>query len=253
MESKKIVTMVVTHKDYSMPQDEMYLPVCVGIGKEQLRSKFTPDDAGENISELNPQYCELTALYWAWKNLNCDILGLVHYRRHMTLKRKCNSLKDVLSSDEALILLNTYDIIAIRRWYPETVKVHYIKCHRNCRELMSKHIELLRETISELSPECIDCFDNVMNGHSAYMFNMFIMEKSESDKYCEWVFPILFCLENKIKNKGVEYERLMGTLAEFLFNVWIEAHHKNVKAVKLYAPEASNQLRRFIYRRFFEK
>lgn len=77
--------MVATHKPYWMPQDDVYLPIHVGCdGKESIG--FTGDNTGDNISAKNPHYCELTALYWAWKNLQADYTGLVHYLRYFTNK-----------------------------------------------------------------------------------------------------------------------------------------------------------------------
>lgn len=57
-----------------MPKDEMYLPLHVGAeGKFDASGKpldlgYTKDNTGENISEKNSYFCELTGLYWAWKN-----------------------------------------------------------------------------------------------------------------------------------------------------------------------------------------
>ena len=44
---------VVTHKDYEMPKDDIYFPVCVGTGIPSLCSKFQPDNTGDNISNLS--------------------------------------------------------------------------------------------------------------------------------------------------------------------------------------------------------
>ena len=79
MDTIKII--VATHKKYKMPNDSIYLPVQVGTeNKESLG--YQPDNDGENISSKNPYFCELTGLYWAWKNLDADYIGLSHYRRH---------------------------------------------------------------------------------------------------------------------------------------------------------------------------
>ena len=77
---KNIKLIIATHKTFQMPQNtELYLPVQVGSeGKDDLG--YQRDNIGEHISHLNPYYCELTGLYWAWKNLDCEYLGLVHYR-----------------------------------------------------------------------------------------------------------------------------------------------------------------------------
>ena len=84
--TKNYKIIVATHKQFTMPEDaELYLPIHVGSeGKEKLG--YQCDNEGDNISNLNPYYCELTGLYWAWKNLDCDYLGLVHYRRYFTSK-----------------------------------------------------------------------------------------------------------------------------------------------------------------------
>ena len=83
---KDVKIIVATHKKYSMPNDKMYVPVHVGAeGKEDL--SYTKDNTGDNISFKNSYFCELTGLYWAWKNLNADYIGLVHYRRYFSLKK----------------------------------------------------------------------------------------------------------------------------------------------------------------------
>lgn len=84
---KSIKIVVATHKKYKMPENEMYLPLHVGAyGKESIG--YQRDDEGENISNLNPYFCELTGLYWAWKNLKEDYIGLVHYRRLFEMNGK---------------------------------------------------------------------------------------------------------------------------------------------------------------------
>lgn len=125
---------VAAHKPYTMPDDEMYLPVHVGAaGKESIG--YQRDDEGENISSLNPYFCELTGLYWAWKNLNEDYIGLVHYRRHFAMNGKTmeyEQLKPYLGKIKIFI--------PKKRWYViETLQSHYEHTH------YSEHIEKTRE------------------------------------------------------------------------------------------------------------
>ncbi|MCI7478154.1 MAG: DUF4422 domain-containing protein [Selenomonadales bacterium] len=96
-----------------MPTDPVYLPVHVGAeGKASIG--YTPDNTGDNISSKNPHFCELTGLYWAWKNLDADYLGLVHYRRYFTRKEVHNieAKKDqILTEKEWQQLLAEHPVI----------------------------------------------------------------------------------------------------------------------------------------------
>ena len=94
MEDYSVKVIVATHKPYEMPSDKLYLPVHVGAaGKESIG--YQRDDEGDNISNLNPYFCELTGFYWAWKNLKEDYIGLVHYRRLFTMNGRTLTESDI--------------------------------------------------------------------------------------------------------------------------------------------------------------
>ena len=231
------------------------MPICVGPNKYSFPKNIQRDDTGDNIANRNNQYSELTALYWAWKNLNADYIGIVHYRRYMS-KKKCKSLNDILSVEEAMKELEKKDIIVVRpRVYLESVKQHFVNCHRTMKDVSARQLEILEETIQEETPEYITSFKKVMNGHSAHMFNMFIMSKENLDEYCSWMFPILFETESKIESENILFNRLMGSLSEFLLDTWIIKNNKSYKNMRLYQTEMDlfDRVKRFIYRRFLEK
>ena len=82
-----IKIIIAAHKKYRMPQDDIYVPLHVGAeGKDSIG--YQGDNTGDNISNLNPYFCELTGMYCMWKNLTADYLGLAHYRRHFCLRKK---------------------------------------------------------------------------------------------------------------------------------------------------------------------
>ncbi len=74
---------VITHKkfDYVDQLPVGYIPMMVGANVNGVPSGYLADNTMKNISDKNPQYCELTGLYWMWKNSNSNKVGLAHYRR----------------------------------------------------------------------------------------------------------------------------------------------------------------------------
>lgn len=226
-----IKILVATHKENKMPTSELYLPVHVGKeGKEDIG--YIGDNTGDNISVKNPNYSELTAIYWAWKNIDADFIGLVHYRRYFSFIKKSNRNDDfgnILNQDEAEKLLADNDVILPkkRKYYIESLYSHYAKTHDK------QHLEETRKIILQKCPDYIESYDQVMNKTSGHMFNMFIMKKNRFDEYCNWLFPILFELEHKIDFSCLsQYDaRLCGRVSELLLNVWIEKNNIRYKEI----------------------
>jgi len=215
-----IKILVATHRDYFMPEGEIYLPVHVGKALHpDLNLGYQSDSDGENISEKNPYYCELTALYWGWKNLKCDYMGLAHYRRHFSLRMSGTNWESVLTQKQAEYLCQNYDIVLPkkRNYYFQTIGRHYATTH------YKEHLVLTREIISEVCPEYLQAYDKVLRGTKAHMFNMFLMKKSLADEYCEWLFNILFRLEPLVHVEKLDafQARLFGRISEILLDVWI--------------------------------
>jgi len=234
--SDRIKVVIATHKNYDMPKDNMYMPVHVGAeGKTDkdgnpLDLGYTKDNTGENISLKNPAFCELTALYWAWKNLGYEYIGLAHYRRHFSLKKVSKKPFDnVLKLNELLPLTKKYSVFVPkkRKYYIETLYSHYAHTH------YAEHLDVTKQIISEKCPEYLESCESVYNRTYGHMFNMMIMRKDLFDSYCQWLFDILFELENRISDKVKDYDsfqaRLYGRVSEIIFNVWLDYKIKSGK------------------------
>lgn len=218
-----IKIIIATHKKYWMPEDGIYLPLHVGkSGKQDIG--YIGDDTGVNISEKNPNYCELTGLYWAWKNLQADYIGLAHYRRHFIDKGvRGPKVKKVITEAKLELLLKKNDVIlpVPRNYYIETNYSQYIHAHH------AIDLDTTREILSESFSEYIPAYDYIMKKTTGHRFNMFIMKREILDEYCEWLFAILFELEKRlnISSYNANDSRVFGFVAERLLDVWLETNN----------------------------
>ena len=224
-----IKIMIATHRQYQMPEDDIYLPVHVGHALAKNELGYTGDDTGDNISTKNPNYCELTALYWGWKNLKDDYIGLAHYRRHFCVKSLDDKFKSIMTTQQALDLCEKYDIIVPckRNYYIDTIWKHYMHTHD------ISHLEKTKSIIEHDYPEFLDAFDKVMKRTWAHVFNMFLMKRELADQYCTWLFDILFKLEPEIDLEGLSSfdARLFGRVSELLLDVWLEKNGYQYKEI----------------------
>lgn len=219
-----IKIIVASHKKYWMPADDIYLPLHVGKeGKADIG--FIGDNTGDNISNKNANYCELTGLYWAWKNLPAEYIGLCHYRRYFTRSNPCSCSKKkqvILTKAEWEELINEHPIIVPdkRKYYIETNRSHYNHSH------YAKDLDMTEKIIREKYPQYSEAFSKVMERTWAHMFNMFVMRRDYFDEYCNWLFDVLQKLEKRtdITDYDAVEARIYGYISELLLDVWLETN-----------------------------
>ncbi len=217
----RILIMVATHKRYRMPDDTIYFPVHVGAqGKTDLG--FTPDCTGEHISKKNPNYCELTGLYWIWKNTSSDYLGLAHYRRHFIVHRKRDLWNGIATRGDIETMLKDCDVILPhkRNYVIESTYQQYAHAHH------AVDLDTTREILAQRYPNYLSAFDRAMKKTTGHKFNMFIMKRELADAYCEWLFSVLFELEERldISTYNQNDQRVFGFVSERLLDVWLDTN-----------------------------
>ena len=212
---------VATHKQYWMPEDSCYLPVHVGSKGKSGILDYQRDDEGKNISGKNPHYCELTGLYWAWKNLACDYLGLAHYRRHFAGGRGGDKRNRVATGEQLMAAIASTGVVLpkARNYYIETNYSQYIHAHHE------EDLTLTREIIAEREPNGIAKYDEIMSRTYGHRFNMFVMRRDLADAWCEWIFGVLFELEGRldISRYSQNDARVFGFVSERLLDYWVES------------------------------
>ena len=238
----KINQFVITHKEINLKFDDKIKLLVGAINKDKSKYKGYLFDDGikDNISCKNQSYCELTGLYYIWKNNSADFVSLEHYRRFFSKPIRGLFCKhNVLSTKEQLNLLEKYDILLPKKakFGKDTIYSYYCKKH------FKKDIDNLRNILIKLFPDYLKYFDEAMNCNYMYPFNMFIMRKDILNEYCNFIFSLLFELEKitDISNYDNYQKRIFGFLSERLMNVFVLAHQSlKVKELFVVYTEQSN-------------
>jgi len=204
-----IKIVVATHKDYILPKEDIYLPVFVGAADSKLDLPYQRDDEGENISHKNRTYSELTGMFWAYKNLKADYIGLCHYHRYM----------DVSGID-----ISAYKVILPkkRHYYIETAYSQYKHAHG------STGLDTARRVLERKYPDYLDAFDACMKKRSLHIFNMFIMRYDIFCEYSSFLFDVLFEIEKELGDE----DRLYGYISERLLDVYLMKNKIPYKEVR---------------------
>ena len=197
------------------------------------------DNEGDSIPQKNPFFCELTALYWIWKNTSDEFVGLDHYRRFLWLNNPqynyiikdvhdIDKIHDMISFKDIHTVLEGVDIILPQKWIlGETVEKQYASANRKI------DFDNTKQVIAELYPEYLQSFEKVAQGYQLYPCNMFLTRRECFDNYAKWLFTILFEVEKRtqIPYEDTYQRRIFGFLSERLFNVYLLHNNLKIKEV----------------------
>lgn len=204
----------VTHVPFTPPQDPVYVPLHAGRALHEDLG-YMGDDTGDNISEKNPYYGELTGLYWIWKNRSdcADYLGLCHYRRYFL-----NDNGAPMTAAEYEKILSQYDVIIAK---PQVGEYDYRTVYSRSHDI--RNLKIAENVIRELYPAYSGAFTEVVSSHSCYVGNLFVAPRALFCAYCEWLFDIFSAMENRVNTNSMDdyHKRLFGFLSEQLLMVWI--------------------------------
>lgn len=196
------------------------------------------DDDGENISSKNREYCELTAHYYAWKNVEADSYGFCHYRRFFCADESVKlpySVKGKLSeSDKKRLLkddghwkekLGKYDMICPRSEdMGISAREHYV----TSRYHYAEDLDLFIDILGKKSPDIKPFAENYLKQNRQYFCNMFVMKHDLFFKYCEILFETLAEFDNRKKIHGdFQSDRTDGFLGEIFTGIYINYCREN--------------------------
>ncbi len=225
------IYMAKSHKDrplknmVSLP--EYIYPLQVGMANADIKIADLTDDKGENISEKNCNYSELSGLYWIWKNKLCSegapegdegqYYGLAQYRRML-----------VFSEDDLLRLPDNDVDVVLPYPMPYEPNIH---AHHE-RYLKDVDWSALLTALKELQPEYAEAFPSILDQQYLYNYNVILAKKPVLRKYCEWLFPILERTEELSVPKGSERaDRYIGYMGETLETLYFIKNRDRLNVV----------------------
>jgi len=259
MKKSNIKIIVCCHKQDVWKTDDVYMPIQVGKAISDVDLGILGDDTGENISFKNKSYCELTGLYWAWKNLkDIDYIGLCHYRRYFNFHEKGTSYSDStrvnskkfdtldLSLPNIEKIFTQNDILLVKhKVYPVNLFTSYSTAH------ISDDARIIEDIVIKKHPEYTQSIEDWMhNSNKLSHYNMFVMRWDYFDNYCAWLFPILEEAEKEINitNYNEVQKRIWGYISERLLLLFVHQQKMRVKYFPIYWINEDPEQQSFINR-----
>jgi len=238
--SNQVKIFVVAHKPFEIPEGETLVPIHVGragyvrrkmaeggigLDPDDPMAGMIGDDTGENISENNPSYCEMTAHYWIWKNVHdTKYVGVCHYRRYFGIDISEESIEQLMADRDVIMVEPS--------WYTDSVYAYFAKF------MGAENMTILWRVMKKLCPEYVETLEKICDGVKFHPFNMLLCRKSLFDEYAEWMFTILGECEKMVKpSPYTNGRRALAYMAELLTGVYFVHRGLRIKTVPYYKIE----------------
>ena len=221
---KRIQNFVAVHKQAPLYGDDSYQFIHVGAQRNptEIKGAVKDNEHEDNISSKNDIYCELTGYYHIWKHVkDVDYVGFCHYRRFFAKKRfSYYPNRTILNKEEILSLLKDHDIILATPRSKRGARHGCFPTQPEVEEFFPYRI--MKPVIKELYPDYEEEFNREFFIETISFCNMLICSKKLFDDYCQFLFGVLFKVEENMKqeNIGGVAPREMGYFSEWLLNVW---------------------------------
>lgn len=254
MKENTNIKILVSYKDkHKIFKSDIITPIQTGRAlSDEIFEEMIGDDTGDNISEKNHEYNELSAQYWAWKNYdklgNPDYIGFMHYRRHFLFddgdtdkfsRSYLNQCEIDYANDEYLQHISDENIIKcvrqndciipkifdVRSLNKENVREQF----KNVPKQKVEHFDTMITIARTLHPEYATEIQDFVKGSGQYICNMFVLPKDFFFEYCEFCFSILFEVEKQIEIDETTHlsARVLGYFGEMLFSIFMFKKRKN--------------------------
>jgi len=258
---------VCCHRLEQVPKHPLLYPIQVGAALADTHfSGFLHDDTGDNISEKNRSYCELTAQYWAWKNIKADYYGFFHYRRYLypdpATKRPYRveaeptvELLERLGYKVFSDLVQGYDLIVPKG---EDMRLPVQEHYAQAKYHHERDLALAEEIVQAVNPEFCDALKAYLGQTVCCFGNIYTMSAAVFDRYCNWLFPILAEFDHRADLTGYAFQELRvdGYLAERLFGgFYTKLKAEGIRTLELprvdFIPDAKERHRRQLVNTIF--
>lgn len=254
-------------------ESEILIPIrCGAVFDKRENIELLGDDSGDNISERRMSFCELTVQYWAWKNAKADYYGLLHYRRFFNFTKyyypedAYSNVTDTKINEDAartygindktmralieqydLILPMPHDITKLPE-HPKTMREQWCQA----KDLHKDDLDIMLAAIKKLCPEYYTAAQQYLDGKIAYWCLIYVMKKELFFAYCEWLYPLLFEIEQNldVSTYSEEGQRTIGHLAERLYGIYMtkllrdhpELRVKELQTVVFFQPQKEQKM-----------
>lgn len=169
-----------------------------------------------SISDKNRQFCELTAMYWIWKNSDADVVGLEHWRRRFLLP---DNWVEVMKREGIDVIL------PVPLCVMPSLEDNFTD--RHLPEIWDATMESIKSIHSE---DALPAAKYFKENNLYSPCNMLIARKDVFDDYSAWLFPVLFDLNNRIGTVDDKYQnRYPGFVSERLLNYYFDIRRSDLK------------------------